>query len=463
MKKKQRMLLMLLGVLVVLGGAIFALTTFTEDPDAKQDGYIPVSHERADIAAITVTNTFGSFTVTRDESLPAGYYCEDIEGLPQLLSLYTSLVDSCREIKATYRYENADLSRYGLDDPRSEAVVTLADGSSYTVWIGDRAPSENFCYYRVSAEPDVVYATRESQFSPCFDDVYHLVNRLLAPHTGGYRSGNDETDTADWFEYVTADGTRYHIDRIKGGYLDGADNYYHYKQTAPIEGYVLGTRVQEQFSRLMQFSASSAVIYHPTEQQMAECGLDEPFTELVIGYGDQTATIRFSHIPDSTNYYAYKEGVDAVWLVADYMITWMDLEPRSMISNYVAAPAADEVTRLDITAYGESWSFTPANGSGIYEGAALDGEQFGKLYELACSVNSQSPLDVKSGDTVVTIRFTLAEGGTREVQLYQAGARSLGIRLDGEVLGLSIRESYAEALAAACRAVVAGESVSTVW
>jgi len=84
LKKKQRMLLMLLGVLVVLGGAIFALTTFTEDPDAKPDGYIPVSHERADIAAITVTNTFGSFTVTRDESLPAGYYCEDIEGLPQL-------------------------------------------------------------------------------------------------------------------------------------------------------------------------------------------------------------------------------------------------------------------------------------------------------------------------------------------------------------------------------------------
>ena len=74
MKKKQRMLLMLLGVLVVLGGAIFALTTFTEDPDAQPDGYIPVSHERADIAAITVTNTFGSFTITRDESLPAGYY-----------------------------------------------------------------------------------------------------------------------------------------------------------------------------------------------------------------------------------------------------------------------------------------------------------------------------------------------------------------------------------------------------
>ncbi|MBR5502645.1 MAG: DUF4340 domain-containing protein [Oscillospiraceae bacterium] len=463
MKKKQRNLLLLLGVLVLLGGAIYLLTTVTEDPAEQSDVFTPVSHARNEVAQITVANSSGSYTIVKDETSDAGYYCAEIDGLPQLLSLYTALVDDCREINASFRYEKVDLARYGLTDPRAQATVTLEDGSSYTVSVGDRAPSENYCYYTVSTEPDVVYATRESQFTTCLDDVYGLVNRLLAPHTGGNRSSNDETDVADWFEFTVTDGTRYRIERVKGGYVDGADIYYHYKQTMPLEGNVLGTRVQEVFSRLMQFSASSAVIYHPTEEQIAQCGLDKPFTELVIGYKEEAATIRFARMENSTNYYAYKEGIDAIWVVADYMITWMDLQPRSMISTYVAAPAADEVAKLDITAYGKSWSFVPANGSAIYEGSALDGAQFSKLYELACSVNSQSPLDVKSGETVVKIRFTLHDGSVRTVELYSAAQRSLGIRLDGEVLGLSIRESYAETLAAACEAVVNGQNVSTAW
>ena len=463
MKKKQRMLLLLVGVLVLLGGVIFLLTNFTEDPDAKPDGYLPVSHTRDEIAAITITNDLGSYTFTRDDALPAGYYCADIEGLPQLLSLYTGVVDDCREIKASYRYEDADLARYGLDDPRAEAAVTLADGSSYTVWVGSNAPSENFCYFRVSTEPEVVYAARQSQFSRYKDDVYGLVNRLLAPHTGSNRSGNDETDVADWFEFTVADGTRFRLERLPHGYVDGAGVYYHYEQTAPLQGYVLGSAVQDKFYRLMQFCASSAVIYHPTEQQLQDCDLNDPLTELVIGYGEQTAVIRLSLMQDGKNYYAYKEGVDAIWVVADYMVSWLDIQPRTFVSAYVAAPAAEDVASLAVEAYGESYSFTLANGSAILNGAALDMDQFAALYKLACSVNSQSATDVMGGETVARIRFALAAGGSTEVELYAAGARSLGIRVNGEALGLSIRESYAEALLAACRAVEAGETVSTAW
>ena len=79
-------------------------------------------------------------------------------------------------------------------------------------------------------------------------------------------------------------------------------------------------------------------------------------------------------------------------------------------------------------------------------------------------MNSTNPVSGTPGETVAEVRFSLTDGTVRTVTLYATGeSRTLAIAVDGQPTGLSIRESYAETLIAAAKAVQAGEAFSTTW
>ena len=348
MKKKTLVLLGLLALLAAAGGLIWYLMNTTTDP-GEGDDISAVSHITEDVVSVRVVNEKGSFLIETADN-ENGYSCAEVEGLPTLKSNYISVLDAVTSIQANSRYPDSDLSRYGLDRPQATAEVTLKDGTVYTVNVGSKAPSENYIYFSVSDDPKTVYTARMSKFLPIMADAYSLVNKLLAPKTESLRPGNDETDTADWLEYTNADGVRFRLEQLRSSYVDGAGNSYRFHQTAPVDGYVKAADATEVFSRVMQFCASSVRIYHPTEADIAECGLDEPDTELVLAYGNDVAVIRLSQAPNG-DYYAIKEGIDVIWNIADYMVTWLDVQPRTMLTSYVLAPPMADVTRLEISGY----------------------------------------------------------------------------------------------------------------
>ena len=460
MKKKSLILIALLVTLAIVGGVIWYLLNTTTDPELD-DTINVLSNTVEDISSVHVVNEKGDYFVETDES-DIGYRCETIDGLPQLKSSYISLLEAVAGIQATSEYPNSDLKRYGLDVPMATADVTLTDGSTYTVSIGSKAPSENYIYFTVSDAPDTVYTARMSKFLPLLTDAYGLVNKLLAPKTESPRAGNDETDTADWLEYTTSDGTRFRLEQLFPAYVDGAGNSYRFHQTAPVDGYVQASKAMETFSRVMQFCASSVRFYHPSEEQIAECGLLEPETELVLAYRDDVAVIHLSKAPNG-DYYAIKDGVDVIWNIADYMVTWLDVQPRTMISSYLLAPPMSEVASLEIDAFGDHFSFDIADGVVTSQGVEMNTSDFKRFYELACSVNSQNVSEETPGETVVSIRFTLNDGTVRTAELSELGNRVLKIAVDGQDMGLTIREAYAETLHDAAGAVIDKQSFSTNW
>ena len=460
MKKKTLILIALLATLAVVGGVIWYLLNTTTDPDLD-DTITVLTNTVEDIASVHVVNEKGDYYVETDDS-DIGYHCETIDGLPQLKSSYISLLEAVAGIQATSEYPHSDLTRYGFDDPMAVVDVSLNDGTSYTVSIGSKAPSENYIYFTVSDAPDTVYTARMSKFLPLLTDAYGLVNKLLAPKTESPRAGNDETDTADWLEYTTSDGTRFRLEQLFPAYVDGAGNSYRFHQTAPVDGYVQASKAMETFSRVMQFCASSVRFYHPSEEQIAECGLLEPETELVLAYRDDVAVIHLSKAPNG-DYYAIKDGVDVIWNIADYMVTWLDVQPRTMISSYLLAPPMSEVASLEIDAFGDHFSFDIADGVVTSQGVEMNTSDFKRFYELACSVNSQNVSEETPGETVVSIRFTLDDGTVRTAELSELGNRVLKIAVDGQDMGLTIREAYAETLHDAAGAVIDKQSFSTNW
>ncbi|MBQ8995234.1 MAG: DUF4340 domain-containing protein [Oscillospiraceae bacterium] len=462
MKQKRIILVALIAVLAVTVGVIFYLTNNTVDPSLEEDSIHVLTYDREDIQSIEVYNQKDVFTVHSADN-EIGYYCEKVEGLPQLLSNYISLVDAVCSVDANSEYKNADLSRYGLDDPQAVMKVGLNDGTEYEIHVGSRAPTENYVYFSVSTQPDTVYTARMSKFSPALADCYSLVNRLLAPKTESPRPGNDETDTAHSITFTNGEGVEYHIDQLSPSYVDGAGNSYRYHQTAPIEGYSQASAIQNVFSRIMQFCASSVYKNQPTEEEIEACGLNDPTTVLTLGYNDEYSTIRLALGPGG-NYYAMKEGMDVIWIVADYMVTWLDVQPRTLVTSYVMAPRMDDVSEVSITAYGEAFHITVHDdGTATINGKEVNKGDFSRLYSLACSVNSQNVSSLSGGEEVVRIVFTLKNGGSESVSLLSGESRTLLVYVNDEPMGLSIRESFAETLLEACKAVENTQAFSTNW
>ena len=473
MKRKLVLFAVLLIILVASMGTIVYLTKNTEDPSSEGDPVYAVSYTREDIESVSITNEKDSYSFAVADN-EIGYYCDKVEDLPQLLSNYISIIDSVCSIEANSAYPDSDLSRYGLDDPQAAAEVTLKSGEKYTVLVGSRAPTENYVYFSVSTDPRTVYTARLSKFSPLLANAYSLVNRLLAPKTESSRPGNDETDTAHSIEFTNRDGELFHLDQLSSSYKDGAGNSYRYHQTYPRDMYVQASRVQDVFSRVMQFCASSVYKNHPTAEDIASCGLDEPLTELTLGYNDEYATVRLALAPNG-DYYAMKDGVDVIWIVADYLVTWLDADEKTFRSSYVMAPPMDTIKGVTVmfpdpendsnVAKGDTYSIViNEDGTGTINNKTVNSGDLARLYTLLCSVNSENETSAEGGDIVVRIEFAPAEGGARILDLRQGGSRTLIIYTDDIIpAGLSIRESYADTLHEACRAVENGEAFSTNW
>lgn len=462
MKQKRVLLIALVAILLVSVGAIVYLTQNTTDPETEGDSIHVLNYSRSEVEAVFVENEKDSFSFEVADN-EIGYACEKIGDLPQLLSNYVSIIDSVCSVDANSEYRGADLSRYGLDAPQASVRVVLKDGEEYTLQVGSRAPTENYVYFMVSTDPGTVYTARMSKFSPVLADAYSLVNRLLAPKTESPRAGNDETDTAHSLEFSNRNGEVFHLDQLSSSYTDGAGNSYRYHQTAPSDSYIQASKVQNVFDRVMQFCASSVYVNHPTAEDMEKCGLNDPLTFLTLGYNGEYATIYLSEAP-SGNYYAFKEGMDVIWNVADYLVTWLDVTDETMKSSYVLAPPMSSVNGLAISFAEETFNIqVNDDGTAKINQADVNSGDFSRLYALACSVNSENRSTVNGGETVAEIRFNLKEGMDRTVTLRRGEARTLIIYVDGAATGLSIRESYADTLLQACKAVENHESFSTNW
>ncbi len=463
MKRKLVLLAILMVVLIASAITIVYLSKNTVDPNAEGESIYVVSFTRDEIESVSITNEKDSYSFAKADN-EIGYYCEKVEDLPQLLSNYISIIDSVCSIEANSAYPDSDLTRYGLDDPQAVAEVTLSSGESYTVSVGSRAPSENYVYFSVSSEPKTVYTARLSKFSPLLTNAYSLVNRLLAPKTESSRPGNDETDTAHSLEFTNREGEMFHLDQLSSSYRDGAGNSYRYHQVLPFETYVQASKVQAVFERVMQFCASSVYKNHPTDEEVESCGLNDPLTMLKLGYNDDSATIFLSQAPNG-DYYAMKEGVDVIWNVADYLVTWLDVDENTFRGSYVMAPPMDTISDVVVIFETESYLIhINDDGTGTINNKAVNKDDLARLYTLLCSVNSENETTSEGGDLVVRIEFSPKQGAGQIVDLRRGGSRTLIIYKNDTIpTGLSIRESYADTLREVCRAVENGEAFSTNW
>lgn len=466
MKSKKLTALLLAAALVVLGGALWAVLTFTAPPEEEtgKTTYRLIGREEEELEGAVVTNSYGSYTVYRSGG-DLTWQVEGNEWLPQQKSRYYEFARSCTSLTASYRLDTDEYEKYGLDDPAATVEITYTDGQSLVLTVGDRVRDESYRYYMLSGD-EGVYAGNTSQFSYFLGESIMLVDTLLAPHVEG-KYTNDAEDKADAVA-VEQDGVRYEFEVMAETVTDGFGNSYINRQISPdgvwsdlIPPNVYG----EYFGRIMEFGAYKAVALADSDAVLEEYGFDEPDTTLTIVYEGNETVIDLVEDEASGDYLAHKRGTDVIWLAVSRLVTWRDIDGTTLVTRYFAAPPLAETERLTVEVYGKSLSVEIADdGSAAAEGAALAQESWAGFYKLACSVNSDTPCadGSENGEEVARLAF---EGGygSRTVSLRRVSSRLLAVWVDGRFTGFSVRETFCERLNDAIPALLAGESVSASW
>ena len=174
MKKGVKLLILLL-VLALVAGGLFAVTRYNakqESLNHSEEEIIAAAIDKAEVAAIRWTNDKNDISLSKDEK---GYWHYDGDPtLPLDNAVPEGMLNSVSSLIATRLVaENpADTAQYGFNKPGCTAVFTMKDGSQTTLTIGNESGYDSV-YFKSSDSANVylVSSDIETTFSKSVTDL----------------------------------------------------------------------------------------------------------------------------------------------------------------------------------------------------------------------------------------------------------------------------------------------------
>jgi hypothetical protein len=200
MKKKQRQMIVLLAVLVVLGAAFFGLKQYNkvqaEKPE-EVDGEVILDVDASDLVRISFDYEGETYTFEKEED--TWYYAEDHD-LPIYQYRINALADILAPFIAQQVIENVgDMSTYGLTEPQKTITFETAT-ESYILYVGDKNSVTSGYYVSFPSEANVYVmgASDINKFNITVDDVVNTSE--LESEEASDETESAETETSEAVE-----------------------------------------------------------------------------------------------------------------------------------------------------------------------------------------------------------------------------------------------------------------------
>lgn len=490
MKNNTKYLIIALGCVVVLGGAVAALTLTggsSEDTASSQASSaaetIPlIEKTEEDLAGMTVTNETGSFTVRAhtetvvasaasseedassesepEETTEVVYEVDELDGIAFDSSSVSSLARAGYSLTAQRSIGTVeDLTDFGLVDPAATVEVVYQDGSTFSYKVG----GENSGYYYVMVDgSDEVYLA--SVNSSLFDSCYELADTTLLE----LEIGEDTSSAASIAQSV---GTYSDAAIINTLHLSGAafereitleyDGSVGYVMTEPRRTDADSTKASNIAQALTSLSADSLVLPHPSEDDLAEYGLAEPDVVCEFTSGGKDYVLTVSATDSDGNRYITLDSIDAIFLISNDKVTaWADADPFYLQSTLTLLPNIVDVRTMTFTMNGKEYQFTidravdeeeSTEDETAYtytvknaDGLELDYEENFKHFYLAfISITvSEDTWEEPTGDPVLTCTYTYQDKeGSDTIEYYKVSDRRYAIVENGQLMGLALSDT----------------------
>lgn len=494
MNEKVKGLVIGAVVLAALGGTLWVLKLTGADKVASDDSSSLQSEQSSssevdesvqlidtavsDIKQIDITNSFGGFTyLAASDSGKTGASVAELKGL-ELASVDVSLIGENMAQLTAYRLAEkgaAELDKYGLSDPEASFKITFADGSERTFLIGILANETRYRYLCEQGSNDV-YMVLTSTLSPLVSRKEQLLNnQLLAAASDDADFGMLTVSRADLDYDIVFETDNDEHER------SNADMPSAQVMTEPIFSYLNGTTSTDIIYSLYGLTAKGAEIVFPTEDDLAEYGLDAPRTIVTFvgeGYdyklniGNEYHEVNEDGLEQTavSAYYCTIEGVtgkDCIWMIDASALPWVDLTPGDVITTLMTWNMVTEVSELKISGDGGAdFKLTSAVdgdntklSSVTCDGKTADLEAFKELYQfvMTCPTSEIYFTDPDS-EPYITIEIICTDGYTDKIELYNDTDRRSIVKLNGRT-SYRIQSKWADRLIKNIKAVRSGGTV----
>lgn len=459
--KRTKRLYLLLGVLVVLSVAAFAVKHVQqEQARISISGEVVLDIDSADVTALAWTYDNESLAFHKDGDV---WTYDDDAAFPVDAEKIQALLSYFSEMGAAFIIEDADdLGQYGLDDPACTITITTDDGET-TINLGAYSTMDQQRYlstgdgnvYLVTSDPlsayEIVLADMiDNDDLPAFDQVDRI--SISGPEDYEVVYQADSTDT------ICADDVYFK--------QDGAE-------TAPLDT----EKVEQYLAAISGLSQDTYVTYNATDDDLAAYGLDAPELTLHVDDTDDenesaTFTLTMSRAPETKAAAAEDDAEDtagegvtdsdkvkAYVRIGDSSIiyeisetsydalmacTYNDLRHSDVFTGDVGA-----ITRFDIGLDDAQYSFTADEDDGFsYNGEAIDLES---LTSALTALTIDSFTDETADGLAEELRLTLGLDGAIPEQnytFYRYDGDHCLLAVDGDSVGLVPRSQVVDLIEA---------------
>lgn len=486
--KRTVMLLAVLAVLLLLGGALAFLllyeggegddtSSITPTPTAK---YLITDKTAADVKSVTIKNPTGTFTITPDgESYTIASYVDaagETVALPADVVFNKSSVDFAVNALFTATMsqiieDGADnLSLYGLQSPSTTVDISYSDGSSATYLVGSDAP-DGTNYYAYNPQTKEVGLITKNALARVVIGKEEFVDKTLVP--------TKEDDTITVSKAVLG-GTLRPEPIVIEAYSEqeiaaAAENSLvpsGYKITAPKQRDADTSRTTVITDEQWGLQAAAVAYLAPTEEQLLQTGLAEPFSTLSLTFDGQTVELSLGNKNDDGQYYCMTSRNNAILLVAPDNVGWAELKEFDVYYKLVVVPNIKTVAALTVEFDGKQHRYVLThdednNLTVTTGGKEINDEVFRSFYQLVLSAKGEYETGEIPEGTPVQMKFTYEYLDKSQpntvIELFSISDRRSAIRHNGEDTGFAVRSLFVDKVKASVDQVLAGEKIIVTW
>ena len=427
-----------------------------EEGEIIQNGYGDlVSYVPAQIVKIEVENTAGSFTVNAEtpEGEATIYTVTGLEGFELRESMADSVANDAASLSfTTVAAVGGNLADFGLDKPRATVRVTYNDNTTATIRVGNPADGGVGTYAALGDSNDIFLVADDAVDSFLYS-VLEMVSYEITPKA--------ESVDNDAFSVIELTGAHYPDPITIVPNTDEAIKS-NYRLTAPYEMFADSYECNDISGSIRDLYAESVVCVNPSDGQLAEFGVAQPYARVYAEYPDIVIDLSCSGPTDDGLVNIYNPSKGVIYTIRLDALGWANSDMDQLLPKTVIELNKSAVRHITVNSGAKSYSLdvsvnrkTEKNDSGDEETvetyqAKLDGK---KISEDAYSVffrnfnimNNLGAVNESGTHIVYEWRVSYNTGRADDViSVYELGDKC-PVALNGILIG-SVSKSHAASL-----------------
>lgn len=495
MKKNTRIIIFSLIGIIVLGAvtAILLLTAPTDETesdtatDTVDTTVTLVEKTTAELTKLTVTNDEGTYDILPNGTDTDGcilWTIEDVATAPLVQATFESAVKNAVSLSSSTVVEEnvTDMAKYGLDEPVAVYTAHFADGTSFTLNIGNSVPNSATKTYISPADSTTVYIGSSSALGYFEYSKFDFINCQLLEAVSSENSPEISKLTVE-----RADLEKPIVIEMLPEAEEGDLNVFSYGLTSPYDIYLDLNNGTTYLYGLYGLTASEACWVGMEESDYALSGLDNPLCTVTMLVNGKTYTLKVgapigtkstsesgAETTSITGYYAmFSEIPDVLYILDASTFPYMTMQASDCMSKLFLMPYINTLDKIIYKDSTQTLEFDLSyiapeteDGNGTNEvylgGEKLDIDRFKTLYQFMISARGEDIYtDAERGDFIASLTYVYNDTSkTSDVVEFYASAndRKTVISLNGSNL-FKVRQMFSTRLVENVAAFLSGGDI----